>query len=81
MGPGGGPLSDRVGGWGCGPSGAGWGVVWRAGWGRVGVVWGAGWGLGRVGRRVRWYGPVAVNVFTARKGACNGGVKNALRVR
>ena len=38
---------------------------------------GAGWGLGRVGRRVGWYGLVEVNVCTARNG--NGGVQNALR--
>ena len=31
--------------------------------------------------RVGWYGPAAVNVYTARKGVCNGGVKNALRAR
>ena len=39
--------------------------------------------VGRVGRRVGWHGPVAVNVYTARKGVCtsNGGVKNALQVQ
>ena len=61
--------------------GPGGGVGWRAGpgWGWVG-----GWGVGpvdgvagRVGRHVGWYGPVAENVQTARKGVCNCGVKNA----
>ena len=35
-------------------------------------------GLGLLGRRVGRYGQVTVNVYTARKGVCNGGVKNAL---
>ena len=54
----------------------------RAGRGRVGVVWWAGWGsvAGRVGGGpVGWAdGPVAVNVYTARKGVCNCRVKNGL---
>ena len=52
--------------------------------GRVGPVGGPGGGeASRVGRRVGLYGPVAVNVHTARKGVtvCNGGVKNALLSR
>ena len=77
-------VAGRVGsgGMGCGPG--------RAGWGRVGGLWGGvagqvsllGVGMaGRVvvGRRVGWYGPVAESVCTARKGVCNGGVKNALQ--
>ena len=32
-----------------------------------------------MGRRVGLYGPVVEIVYTARKGVCNGGVKNALR--
>ena len=59
---------SRVGCWGCWPGGAGWEVKWRAVWGRVGVS--------RMGRLVDWYGPVAVNVYTARKDVCNGRVKN-----
>ena len=51
---------------------------WRAEWGRVGGGV-AGWvGAGRVGRWVGWYGPVAVIVNKARKGVCNGRVKNTL---
>ena len=37
-----------------------------------------GGAAGRVSRRVGWYGPVAVNVYTARKGVCNDRVKDAL---
>ena len=76
-----------------GPGGSRWGLVGpggrlglRAGRGRVGG--GPGGVAGRMGRvglvgggvagRVGWYGPAAVNVYTARKGVCNGGVKNAL---
>ena len=65
-------MESRIGpggGWGGGPGGAGWG------WGG-----GAGGGeAGRVGRRVGWYGPVADNVHTARKEACNGRLKNMLQ--
>ena len=46
--------------------------------GRLGVAGRAGPGGCRAGR-VGWYGPAAVHVYTARKGVCNGGVKNALR--
>ena len=35
-------------------------------------------GPGGVAGRVGWYGQAAVNVYTARNGVCNGGVKNAL---
>ena len=62
--------------WVGGPDGDGPG-----GPGGPGGVWGGGQGggeAGRVGRRVGWYGPVAENVYTTRKGVCNGGVKNAL---
>ena len=67
-------------------AGRGRGGGWLAGWGWDGWPRGAGWGggvagVGRVGRRVGWYGPVAVNVYTARKGVCNGGVKNTLLAR
>ena len=44
-----------------GPSGAGWGVGGGGGWA----------GMGRLG----WNGPVSENVYTARKGVCNGGIK------
>ena len=56
-----------------------------AGRGRVGGgQGGAGWGDGVAGRmgwlgRVGWYGPAAVNVYTARKGVCNCGVKSVLQ--
>ena len=65
---------------------AGWGQVGGGvagllgGQGGPGGVCGGGPGggeAGLVGRRVGWYGPVAVNVNTARKGVCNGGIKNA----
>ena len=63
-------VAGRVG---LGAWGPGGGPGW-AGWGRV------GYGVaGRVGRWVGWYGPVAVKVYTARKGVCNGGVANALQ--
>ena len=59
---------------------AGWGsgVAGRVGPGRVWVGWSGGGEAGRVGRRVGWNRPVAVNVHSARKGVCNCGVKNAL---
>ena len=76
-----------LGGGGGGQGGAGWGVGWLAGWG---PAWWGGWGsrqggpgggeAGRVGRRVGWYGPIAENVHTARKGVCNSGVKNTLQL-
>ena len=55
----------------------------RAGWGLVVGARGAGGGpgsgeAGRVGRRLGWYGPIAENFYTARKGVCDGGVKNTL---
>ena len=37
-------------------------------------VWGGskdGGEVGRVGKRVGWYGQVADNIYTARKGVCN----------
>ena len=49
--------------------------------GVAGRVGGWGGGPGGMAGRVGWYGPAAVNVYTARKGVSNGGVKNALRAR
>ena len=77
-------------GWAAGVAGragpGGWvaGRVGPGGGGTAGLVGPGGGGVagvGRVGRRVGWYGPVAVNVYTARKGVCNGGVKNTLLAR
>ena len=47
----------------------------QTGWG----YWQGGAGQGGVAGQVGWYGPAAVNVHTARKGVCNGRVKNALQ--